>query len=145
MKLQIGFLLIIVTLTPPAMAADKIVYYPLSQVLDAAGNRALLGDDVSFYFASQNHGAVVKEFGSETANRKANGFLKNDQSACSRAALSALLELRKWAEKRGANAVIAIESDNRGAPFVSETEFVCRAGTLMNGVTLRGKLVTLSK
>ena len=71
-------------------------------------------------------------------NKKTNAANKSDPEACMWVMLSALLELQEGAKKRGATAVVAIESYYKKVPFSSAKEYECHVGTFVAGVALRG-------
>jgi uncharacterized protein YbjQ (UPF0145 family) len=79
------------------------------------------------------------------SNKKTNAFQKSDQFACDWAFLTAMLSLRERALSLGANAVINIRSNYKKRRFVSQDKYMCGAGKIMAGVTMRGEMVRLAE
>lgn len=143
MKRQLVCASIVACLASHAFARDSIGNYPVAAAL--ASEPGKVGDDVSLYFAGQNHPGVVKNFGEFATNKKTNAFGKSDLSACQHVFLSAVLELQERARKEGGNAVINIKSNYRNEVRESATEFTCGAGAVIAGVALTGEVVTVKK
>ena len=75
-----------------------------------------------------------------TANKKTNGVNKSMTEACNRAFVSALISLQDRAKKEGKNSVVDIYSFYKKKKFSSSSEFECEDGSMMSGVTLKGKV-----
>lgn len=133
---------LILSLSQSGLARDDIGDYSVSSVLQTEQAKSKLGN-IKFYFGTQGHGKVKKRFGVYSTNQKTNAFGKSDQEACEHVFLSAMIQLKKRAEKMGANAVINIKSNYRGNLTSSNTTFKCGAGGIIAGVALQGEVVRL--
>ena len=54
-----------------------------------------------------------------------------------------MLSLRERALQLGGDAVVNVTSNYRNTAFTSETEYMCGAGNVLAGVTLKGDVVKL--
>lgn len=126
-----------------ASARDSLGEYSIAEALSLEDAKVRLGDDIKFYFGTQSHGKVAKNFGEFKTNKKTNAFNKTDTAACQWAFLSAMIALKERAQREGANAVIEIKSNYRGNLTSSNNKFVCGAGNVVAGVALVGKVVTV--
>lgn len=127
----------------PSLARNDIQEFDIKEALSQEQAKEKLGNDVRFYFGTQTHGKVMKNFGEVGTNKKTNAFLKTDQEACTWAFLSAMVQLRDRTKKEGGNAVINIKSNYKNVESVSNTSFQCGAGNIIAGVALKGTVVTL--
>ena len=134
------FVALIALSSTAVFARDTKYRLEISDVLmmpEAAGR---LDPSVKLYFGPQSapegeeHGVVV-------ANPKTNSLHQKDGEACRWLMLSGLVEMQKRAKAMGATAITGIESNYRKEPFSSETQFVCHAGPLITGVSLRGQMI----
>ena len=125
----------------PLHAADKVYHLSIKDAMETKDAKEKLSGEVKFYFGKQSHPAIRSNLGEYVSNKKANSFGKNNETACQRSFLSAMISLEDRAKKLGADAVVGIESYYKKVPFSSTTQFECHAGTLMAGVALRGKFV----
>jgi uncharacterized protein YbjQ (UPF0145 family) len=132
-------------ISSPAVARDEQNLYPIGQVLNSGAALAKLDRRIRFFFGTQRHPKVMKDFGEWQTNKKTNAFAKSDQQACEWVFLSAMIALQERARKEGANAVINIFSNYKGIETNSDAEYVCGAGGLMAGVALKGRVVNLSE
>ena len=128
----------------PAVARDDKVTFPIGQALGTEAAKAKLDPGTKFFFGKQKYPKIGKDFGEWQSNKKANAFAKSDQQACEWAFLSAMIALQERAKKEGANAIINISSNYKNVETSSGSEYVCGAGGLMAGVTLKGRAVNLS-
>ncbi|MEQ8266962.1 MAG: hypothetical protein RH982_07190 [Parvibaculum sp.] len=129
----------------PARAADKIVMMPVKPALETPAAREKLDGSVGFYFGDTSHPQVVESLGSVISKKKTNAFAKSDAETCQHVALSTFIELQHQAQLRGGNAVINIVSYFDAEERKSDTEYECRVGFLMSGVTLKGEVVKLAE
>ena len=141
MKFTYVLFVLLLGVASPALARDAVYHMKIQDVLDSADAKAALGDRVKFYFATQKAPAAMQQFGEDVANPKTNSFGKSDEAVCHRAMLDALLELRKRADKYGADAVVNIVSYYKKQVFASETEYECHAGGFVGGVALKGLFI----
>ncbi|PWN55489.1 excinuclease [Abyssibacter profundi] len=141
MKQWIFALLLGLVAVAPAQARDDHKTYPLSDFFAREDVQNRLGNDVKFYFGDQAHPAIASRLGEYQSNKKTNAFNKTDQEACEWALLSAMLSLRDRAVGLGADAVVNITSNYRNTPFSSQSEYMCGAGNIIAGVTMKGEAV----
>src|SRR4051812_37128518 len=124
-------------------ARDDRLTFSIKGALDRAEAKQKLDPGVQLFFGAKAHPAAVEDKGIFKANKKTRAIGRSDQDACEWAFLSALLELQARAKQVGANAVVAIESNYKDQPFVSDKDFQCGAGGMMAGVALNGRMVKL--
>jgi uncharacterized protein YbjQ (UPF0145 family) len=145
-RLLTGLLMLSAAFVAPAAHARDTEYnLKIDEVLTNPEYKQKLGNDVAFYFGTQQAPNNVQSFGEFVTNKKTNSFGKPDEEACRWAMLSALLQLRESAEKLGGNAVVNIVSYYKKKTAVSETEYECHAGGIVAGVALKGTIVKISK
>lgn len=142
-KLACALGLIILGLPMTVSARDSQGMHPISDALNGMEAKGQRDKQVRLYFGDQKHPAVLKSFGTFTANKKTNAFNKSDEEACRWAFASAVLALQARARKEGGNAVINIRSYYKKQDVSSRSEYMCGAGALMAGVTFRGTVVKL--
>jgi uncharacterized protein YbjQ (UPF0145 family) len=126
-----------------ASARDDVADFIIEEAMSQEQAKEVLTNEVRFYFGSQKHGKILKNWGEVSTNKKTNAFLKSDQEACTWAFLSALVSLSDRAIKEGGNAVINIKSNYKSNTTVSNTTYQCGAGNVMAGVALKGTIVKL--
>jgi len=126
----------------PAIAADRLLTFPVADVLNNPEYAAKLPQGVTFYFGSQR-AAVSRSLGESRTNKKTNAFAKGDKAACEWVMLSALIAIGEDAKNRGGNAVVAIKSNYKGNLTSSNDSYVCGAGALMSGVALVGDVAVV--
>ncbi|MCK5860567.1 hypothetical protein [Abyssibacter sp.] len=124
-----------------AQARDEHSTFPLEDFFAREDVQNRLGNEVKFYFGEQSHPAVASRLGEYQSNKKTNAFNKTDQEACEWALFSAMLSLRDRALQLGGDAVVNITSNYRNTPFTSKTEYMCGAGNVLAGVTMKGEVV----
>lgn len=127
-----------------AHAKDNALMMPISAAMESADAKEKLGDSVKFYFGNQSHPKVITKLGSDSTNKKTNGFNKGADRACNLAFLSAMLQMKARAEQLGANAIVNIVSYYKKIEVTSPTEFECHDGGFMTGVALKGDFVKIS-
>jgi len=137
--------LIVLSFTAAAEARDTQYHLPVAAVTGNQDYQAMLGADVSFYFAGQTTPKVEKTLGEYVTNRKTDSFFKSDENACQWAFLSALLALRQRAKEEGGDAVVDIISFYKKVPFSSPTDYECHAGVFIAGVALKGTVARIAK
>lgn len=135
---------LILLLSSSGLARDDIGDYSVSNVLQTEQAKKKLGK-IKFYFGKQKHAKVKKRYGVYSTNQKTSAFGKSDQVACEHVFLSAMIQLKKRAEKMGGNAVINIKSNYRNNLTSSNSSFKCGAGSVVAGVALQGEVVRLAK
>ncbi|RUL72963.1 excinuclease [Dyella choica] len=143
MKAKFGVLVaiaLVLAVSGPASAKDKIVHFPFANAVAEATQSGKLDGAVKFYLtghAPQGQVAVLKD--DVSVNRKTNAFGKADQKTCDWALQSALIALQDQAKAAGANAVVDIVSDY-GNEYRDGEKYECHVGFVMSGVIMKGKL-----
>jgi uncharacterized protein YbjQ (UPF0145 family) len=128
----------------PAQASDDVLMLPITAAMESADAQDKLDGSVKFYFGKQNHPKVITKLGTDSTNKKTNGFNKGPERACNLAFLSALIQMKKRAEELGANAVVNIVSYYKKNEVTSTTEFECHNGGFVTGVALKGDFVKVA-
>jgi len=126
-----------------AQARNDRLQFSIADALGTADAKAKMDPAIRLYWGSEKHAKPAQSFGTYTANKKTNFFMKDDKTACEWAFLSAVLQLQKRAQQLGANAVVNVSSLYRGETTSSESQYECAAGTFLGGVALRGEFVKL--
>lgn len=142
-KYTMVFMLIFSFISSQVFARDDVADYSIQEALSQEQAKEVLTNNVRFYFGNQAHGAIQKNWGEVSTNKKTNAFLKSDQEACTWAFLSAMVALSNRAIKEGGNAVINIKSNYKNKTTDSTTTYQCGAGNVMAGVALKGTIVKL--
>ncbi|OZI29915.1 excinuclease [Bordetella genomosp. 10] len=125
-----------------AQAADRMSMNSFQAAVDAGKADGKLDGSVKFYLAGTGPKGKVLQANVVT-NRKTNAFGKSDETACSWAAMSALISLQEAAKKVGANAVVNIVSYYKKNVNQSATQYECHAGAVVAGVALKGDLAVV--
>lgn len=130
-------------LSSPAQARDERLLFDIQAALNSPEGRDRFDDTIQFYWAEQPYPQPQQSFGIHTTERKTFTPTRTDQDACNHAFIAALAALRDHAKLAGANAVVDIKSLYKNREFRSETQYECRAGYVVTGVSLEGRLVKL--
>src|SRR5258706_2505038 len=125
-------------LATPASARDPAVNLPLADAIAAGESEGKRNASIKFYLDGQPTPKIQKKMGEDTGHAQTSGVDKSDETACNRAALSALIKFQASAKQKGANAVVGMHSAYKEGDFKSPTEYQCHAGNVMVRVTLRG-------
>ena len=132
-----------VSLASTGHARNTVDDYSIQEALNLEQSKSALGNQVRFYFGTQSHGRIAKDFGEFKTNKKTNAFAKTDKAACQWVFLSAMISLRDRALAEGGNAVINIKSNYKSNLRSSNDSFQCGAGAIMAGVALVGTVVKI--
>ncbi|HYM34048.1 MAG TPA: hypothetical protein VET48_01570 [Steroidobacteraceae bacterium] len=146
MKIYVALMSLIVAMLLVAArvdARDDRLHLSIKDAMETADAKAKLTGEIKFFFGSQKYPKPAQTMGTFTSNKKSNFANKSDKVGCDYVFLSALLALQDRAVKEGGNAVVDIHSIYKNAPFKSETEYECGAGSFVGGVALRGTVVKL--
>lgn len=100
---------------------------------------------VPFYLRGEETPRVAEVIAETTTEHSTRGAFRSDNASCQVAFLSAIRELQKRAENRGADAVVDIVSVTWNKDTESATQYRCIAGTWIVHVGLKGKIVKLKK
>ena len=128
----------------PAKSSDDIISLDIAKAMATPDAQANMDGSVKFYFGNAPHPTVVKQLGEGITNKKANGVGRNSTKGCDRAFLNGLIQLQQRAKDLGGNAVININSYYKKIEVVSNTTVECHSGLLMDGVALKGEIVTIN-
>jgi uncharacterized protein YbjQ (UPF0145 family) len=121
----------------PALAREDIGTFSVELATKNVDQSKVL-EGISWHMAGAKHGRVAKRFEPATTTKSTNAFMKSDEAACSRAFMSAIIQLQTRARTLGANAVIDIKSHASGKSFEEATIFGCVAGNVVARVSLTG-------
>ena len=143
MLLRAAAVMAAVTLALPAQARDERMLFDVDSVLVSAAGKDRFDDTVQFYFGERPYPQPQQAFGVHTSERRTFAPIRTDAEACQHAFIEALASLRDAAKASGANAVVNIKSIYRNREFRSDSQFECRAGYIVTGVALEGRLVKL--
>lgn len=124
-------------------ARDDALFLSIDSAMQSSDFKSKLNSGVKFYFGGQAYPSPKSVKQEVVANRKTNAFGKSDQRACDWVLLSALIALQERALAEGGNAVVDITSYYKKNEYSSETKYECHAGSIMAGVALKGRIVTL--
>ncbi len=128
-----------------ALAEDTVENYSVGDAFSVEKIKAKLGTDISFYFGNQQHGKVIKNYGTFRTNRRTNAYNKTAKEACQWVFLSTMKALKDRAIREGGNAVIDIKSNYKNNLVSSYDSFQCGIGALNAGVALVGTVVEIEK
>ena len=142
-KGRVPFFIAAVALAGPAQARDERLLFDIDKVLAGPQGKDRFDDTVEFYFAERPYPQPLQTFGVHTTERRTFAPVYTDLEACDRVFIEALAALRDAAKAAGANAVVEIKSIYKNREFRSETQYECRAGYVVTGVSLEGRLVKL--
>lgn len=126
-----------------AAARDDRLLLTIEGALSKPDAKDRLDDTVQFFWGDQPYATPLQSFGIHTTRRSTYALNKTDLDACDWAFLSALVALRDKAKEVGANAVVDIKSIYKNREFRSDSQYECRAGHVVTGVSLEGRLVKL--
>lgn len=141
--LRAAAVLAAVALALPAQARDERMLFDIRAALASPEGQDRFDDTVQFFWGDQPYPQPLQTFGIHTTERKRFAPTRTDQGACDHAFIAALAALRDHAKAAGANAVVDIKSIYRNREFRSDTQYECRAGYIVTGVSLEGRLVKL--
>jgi hypothetical protein len=127
----------------PAQAKDERMLLDISAALGTPEGRDRFDDTVQFLWADQAFPPPAQSFDITTAEHRAFAPTRTDEEACYIAFIEALAALRDHAKELGGNAVVNIKSIYKNREFRSDTQFECRAGYVVNSVSLEGRIVKL--
>ena len=121
----------------PGLAREDISTFSVDAAKKSVDQSKVL-EGISWHMAGAKHGRVSKRFEPATTTKSTNAFLKSDEAACSRAFMSAIIQLQTRSRNLGANAVIDIKSHASGKTYEEASIFGCVAGNVVARVSLTG-------
>ncbi|MCZ6166724.1 excinuclease ABC subunit A [Campylobacter ureolyticus] len=119
-------------------AKDKILYLPISDVLNSKEAKEALDPNIKLSFGSGAKANIIAK--NLQANKKTNSVNKSDEEACKWVLLSALKTFQDRAVKEGGTKVVNLTGYFKKQPYDSKDKFQCAVGSIMAGVTLRGDI-----
>ncbi len=143
MKKIIFSIVMILSLVSSISARDDVGSYSIESAMQTSKNQGVLTRGVKFYFGSQKHPKLTKNYVEIRTSKKTSAFGKTDAESCEWAFLSALKTFEKRAVREGGDAVINIKSNYKNNVTVSNDRFQCGAGAFVSGVALIGEVVKL--
>ena len=125
-----------------AQARNTEHNFPIKNVLENPNFQDKLNANIKLVFGKPvaANATVVGEGEYKTA-KKTNSFNKTDQEACDWAFLSAIMALQSKAASLNADTVTNIKSFDNNGELSSDSEYRCRAGAMVSGVSLKGTMV----
>ncbi|MCZ6159430.1 excinuclease ABC subunit A [Campylobacter ureolyticus] len=119
-------------------AKDKILYLPISDVLNSKEAKEALDPNIKLSFGSGAKANIIAK--NLQANKKTNSVNKSDEEACKWVLLSALKTFQDRAVNEGGTKVVNLTGYFKKQPYDSKDKFQCAVGSIMTGVTLRGDI-----
>ena len=126
-----------ILIAPAALAREDAVQVSVQYVKDNADQSKVL-PDIAWYMNGQKHKAVKERYNLAATTKSTNAAFKSDEAACSRAFLSAIIQLQTAARNMGADGVVDIKSNAMGQTTESADTFACTAGNILARVSLTG-------
>ena len=126
-----------------ASAADVKKKFMIENAKMDSAARSVLEGDIKMYWGDQPYPKVIEKHGVFKTSKRTNGFMKDNEQACSHALASALLVFQDRALREGGNAVIGLVSNIKDIEEPSTTQYSCLVGAMMVNVALKGTVVTI--
>jgi len=121
-----------------AVAANTIEEHSVQDALNRADAKTKLGTRVQFYFGEKPANLSGQVVSRAKVRRKTS---RGNDEPCHHAMLSALLQLKKEAEKRRSNFVVNIASNYEGHLVYDKTTYQCAVGLWAVEVALQGEIM----
>jgi hypothetical protein len=134
---------VLLATAPVADARETLQKFPIEAALAKAQASGQLASGIKLFFGAQKHAKPTAQLGPARTNKKTNFFNKSDQEACDLTFLSSMIQLSRYAQRVGGNAIVNIRSNYKNRPFSSETEYECGAGNVTGGTAFIGDVVKL--
>lgn len=115
---------------------DDILHLSVQKALNSALAKEKLDGSVKFVFGTGTKANIVKK--GLISNKRTNAVGKDDEVACERAFISALIAFQDSVKKEGGSKAVNLVSFFRKSEFNSKVEYECAVGNLMVAVTLKG-------
>jgi uncharacterized protein YbjQ (UPF0145 family) len=93
-------------------------------------------ENVSWHMMGEKHRRVAKSFNLGSTTKSTNATFKSDDAACSRAFLSAIIQLQTNARNLGADGIVDIKSNAMGETYENAETYACTRGTFVARVSL---------
>lgn len=122
-----------------AQAEDKVLKFPVAHALKSKLAKEKMLDDVRVYMMGQGHPGASRTYREYQSNKRSTG--RNDQEACDKAFISAIIALQQRADKERGNGVVDIYSISNNKKTKSAETYSCLRGRSMANVILRGTVV----
>ena len=134
-KVNLTILFVSILILGSGCASEGMKRLSIQDALQYKSSKRNIDPNIRLSFG--NHGGSGKEW---TAIRRTNAVNKSSEEACKIAFASAVIALQDRAKKEGKSSVIDIYSYHKKKKFSSSTEYECEDGSIMNAVTLRGRV-----
>ena len=122
-----------------AQAEDQVLKFPVAHALKSKLAKEKMLDDVRVYMMGQGHPGASRTMREYQSNKRSTGW--NDQEACDKAFISAIIALQQRADKERGNGVVEIYSITNNKKTRSAETYSCLRGRSMANVILRGTVV----
>lgn len=110
-------------------AKDKILYLPISDVLNSKEAKEALDPNIKLSFGSGAKANIIAK--NLQANKKTNSVNKSDEEACKWVLLSALKTFQDRAVNEGGTKVVNLTGYFKKQPYDSKDKFQCAVGSIM--------------
>ncbi len=137
--INVIFMFVFTIYAGSSFARDVTQLHSITDAMNTITAESLM--QVQFYFGDQPYPKSKRSIGRFTTRRTTIAFGKTDYNSCQWAFLSAVKTLFERAQIEGGNAVVNIQSVTDGEAFISNQQFVCRAGNVVSKVYLSGDVV----
>lgn len=134
-KVFIIFLLLSFLIVENSLANDKMQKYSIKKALADTRANGNVDRSIRLSFGDRRHSGKVW-----TSIKRTFAMNKSSEEACNRAFLSAVIALQGRAKKEGKRSVVDIYSYHKKRKYSSTKKYDCEVGTMMCGVTLRGRV-----
>jgi hypothetical protein len=137
MRLAAAAALMMILAAPTALAREDAVQVSVQYVKDNADQSRVL-QNISWHMNGEKHKRVAERYNLAATTKSTNAAFKSDEAACSRAFLSAIIQLQTAARNMGADGVVDIKSNAMGQTTEASDTFACTAGNILARVSLTG-------
>jgi uncharacterized protein YbjQ (UPF0145 family) len=137
MRFAAAAALTMILVAPTALAREDAVQISVQYVKDNADQSRVL-QNISWHMNGERHRGVAQRYNLAATTKSTNAAFKSDEAACSRAFLSAIIQLQTAARNMGADGVIEIKSNAAGQTYEKADNFLCTAGNILARVSLTG-------
>ena len=124
-------------IAPVSKAADRIAVVPVKYVRENSDQTRVL-EGVSWHMKGEEHRAVAKRFNLAATTKSTMAAWRNAETSCSRAFLSAIIQLQTDALNLGADGVIDITSNAMGQTHDEADSLICTKGGFVARVSISG-------
>jgi len=134
-KLYFLFLLLSFLIVENSLANENMQKYSIKKALADTRANGNVDRNIRLSFGDRGHSGKVW-----TSIKRTFAMNKSSEEACNRAFLSAVIALQGRAKKESRRSVVDIYSYHKKRKYSSTKQFDCEVGSMMCGVTLRGRV-----